>query len=255
MLLESGPASRDRNYNIIFALVLVAFSGYFYYDGKWGYISKNREDARRFLASFAPKDAAFPDEFGPTPDEPDYRRLAQVAPITIDQVRDTLKMRAQYTARGPAGETTAEYFVSDYGVITVPVNGERVAGEVKWQPWAKSRSEIEAQFYWALAPLVLAAVFVSRVIRNLRLRVTIDEQGMTYAGLRISVANMRRLAEYSPKGLASLYYVERDGGPERRLRLDDQKVQKFDEIIDVLCRLKGFPDPRVAADGEKENAK
>jgi len=67
---------------------------------------------------------------------------------------------------------------------------------------------------------------------------TIDDEGMVYDGQRIAFADMVSLRDYSPKGWIDLYY--RVGEREKRLRLDNEKVLRFDEIVDALCKAKGF---------------
>ena len=64
---------------------------------------------------------------------------------------------------------------------------------------------------------------------------------MTYGNERIAFADMVSLRDYNRKGWVDLYY--RAGSQEKRLRIDNQKIAKFDEIIELICRKCGFENP------------
>ncbi len=87
------------------------------------------------------------------------------------------------------------------------------------------------------------------------LRVVIDEEGMTYAAKRIPFEAMTALRDYNRKGWVDLYY--RTDAGQKRLRLDNQKVAKFDEIAEVICQAKNFENPITAyhKQVEEEEAK
>ena len=111
--------------------------------------------------------------------------------------------------------------------------------------WNKSKDEIQLQLYCALVAFAFGLYMLTRVYKAATLRVVIDDDGMTYGKRRIAFADMVRLCDYSRKGWVDLYY--RFGSQERKLRIDNQKVRKFNEIIDTLCEAQGFEDPRAAA--------
>ena len=67
---------------------------------------------------------------------------------------------------------------------------------------------------------------------------------MTYGGQQIAFADMVALRDYSPKGWIDLYY--KSNGQEKKLRIDNEKIAKFDEIVAALCDVKGWKN-EVAA--------
>jgi hypothetical protein len=64
---------------------------------------------------------------------------------------------------------------------------------------------------------------------------------MSYGGRLIPWDSMTALRDYSPKGWVDLYHTAQ--GRERKLRLDNQRVRRFDEIVEAICARKGFADP------------
>jgi hypothetical protein len=238
MKLESGPAAYDRNYWLIFLLACLAFSAYFFYDYKIGYPQKNIEEAKKQLSLQGDPEPA---EFRQTPTEATFNALQKSAPTDPAVIHE--KFGPPLVVKHD-NDRTFEYFVSAYGMAEVPIVGDRVLPEkMAWRNWYKSRDEVMMQLYCALAALALALYVAYRVYRASTLRATIDDEGMTYGGRRIAFENVVRLCDYSPKGWVDLYY--KHGPQERRLRIDNQKIRKFDEIIDTLCEIKGFDDPRA----------
>jgi hypothetical protein len=114
-----------------------------------------------------------------------------------------------------------------------------------WRPWYKSKAEIEQQFYWAILPALPALYFLWRLYKSLTLRAVVDDQGLTYGGVQIPFDKMFALRNYSPKGWIDLYYKDEED-QERKLRLDNEKILKFDEIVAAICQAKGFPNEVIA---------
>jgi len=241
MRVESGPANFDRLYNLGFTLLCLGFSAYFFYDWKIGYPRANHQRARETLARIVadPKrlDRPLPDR----PREEDYEALRKTQPRTAREVH--ARLGRPFEVR-PVGEgRRIEYFASTLGMATVPYEGEQVLlREATWQTWHKTAGEIQQQFWCGVIAGLLGLWVLWRTIKAFTLRVTVDESGMTYARRTVPAASITRLTNYNPKGWVDLFFDDR--GRERRLRLDNQKVREFDAIIDALCRLKGFPDPR-----------
>ena len=250
MKLESGPAKFDQVYYICFAIACLLLAGWFYRDGKWAYIELNRVEARKQLAKVAGGVDKLPPEFGAHPTKAEFERIAKTNPADTTPYREAFGPPfARATDQEGRG---ALYFVSDYGMITLPVVNERVDSTKPptWTKWKKTKPEIEQQFFWALLPLAAAVYLGYRGFRAATLRVRIDDEGMTYGGQRVAFADMTALRDYNKKGWVDLYY--KGGAEERKLRIDNQKVAKFDEIIDVLCAEKGFADPRPSGEDEDE---
>ncbi len=251
MRLESGPATGDRNYYAILTLFFAAFLLWFVYDGAVGYPSKNVKEARKKLAQYPiPADVVANLEQDETPTEPVFVALKKAAPPTL---RDTRQVLGQPDKSSSEDGVTTDYYVSKYGLGTVQSRNEAVTS-VDWQTWYKSKDDIKSQYWFAGICGVLTLIPLYRLIRAMMVRASIDDVGMTYCGRQIPFAAMNDLRDYNRKGWVDLYYD--DGGRERRLRLDNVKVAKFDEIVDTLCEEKGFPDPRkkVATAEDVESA-
>jgi hypothetical protein len=249
MRLESGPAAYDRNYYLIFLGLCLALGAYFYYDYTIGYPNKNLEEARRRLA-LLPGGHDVPDEFSQTPTKSTFEALKESQPTTPAAVRQTL---GEPFAVNQEADRTFEYYVSAYGIGEVPiVRGQVDWARMTWTTWSKTAEEIKIQLYCALIAFAIGLYVLYRVYKATTLRVVIDDEGMTYAGRRIPFDSMTRLCDYSRKGWVDLYYQH--GGQQRKLRIDNQKVRKFDGIINALCEVKGFEDPRKADEEEAESA-
>ena len=250
MRLESGPAGYDRNYNLVIMLVGILLGAYFLYDYQIGYPKKNLEAAQKALTPLLGAKNV-PTELSEHPTGPEIedlkKELNEISsrPVSPNDIRTTLG-EPLFAMPNEDGTGALEHFVSIYGMARVPITHGRVdPALIHWQPWEKSKDEIRLQLYCAIVTFAFALFMFTRVYRAAALRVVIDDEGLTYAKRRIPFDNMVRLCDYSRKGWVDLYY--RHGPQERKLRIDNQKVRKFDEIIDTLCAAKGFEDPRTVS--------
>lgn len=249
MRVESGAARTDPLFKLGFTVLCLGLGLYFLYDWKVGYIAKNRDAAHKQLVSIAPN-KELPAEFGQTPTEAAYN--AFVAAGSTDPAALRKSFGEPFHSRSVTDANQVEYYVSDYGMVTVPIQlGRIVPDDLRWTGWGKSKDEIEAQFYWAIVSFAIALFAAYRTVKAATLRVVVDDGGMTCAGLRIPAEKMKRLVDFNRKGWVDLYYDA--AGNERRLRIDNQRVKRFDEIIDALCALKGFADPRPAPSEDDES--
>lgn len=244
MRLESGPAKADRNWHILRAVLFLGFALYFVYDGAIGYPRRNRDEAEKILQTPPFSGQVKFDILGESPDQPDFERLMKEKPAAREQVHKVLG-QPTFTA------DTDEYFISRYGYVKIPVKRGGLVDTtgLQWRPWFKSKSAVREQFYWAIIPALPGLWFLWRLYKAIRLRVVVDDEGLLYDGQRIAFADMISLRDYSPKGWIDLYY--KAGEEEKRLRLDNEKVLLFDEIVDTLCQAKGFPN-EVKAYAEKK---
>jgi hypothetical protein len=248
MTLKSGPAVMDRAYWSVVTIACLAFAAYFFYDAKWGYLKKNRAAAAQRLPALIerPIDQI---ELGDSPTQADFERLKASGPTSPEQVHQALGPPVHTKRAGP-GEIV-EYFVSVYGSAAVPINNDRVTpNTMAWTKWSKTKDEIRNQYYWGLIPLLIGLYAVLKAYRAITLRVVIDDEGMTYGGKRIHFEAMTSLRDYNRKGWVDLYY--RTDAGQKRLRLDNQKVAKFDEITEAICQAKGFENPVTAYHKEVE---
>jgi hypothetical protein len=238
MRLESGPAARERNWWLISTIVCVAFSLWFFYDHKIGYRDDNRADAKKHFAPLVPDF-----EPGESPTRADLETLAESSAKTPEDVHAQL---GEPLHRNREGVELTERYASIYGYAEIRYRRGRLDKEsLKWNKWAHSKEQIDTQLWWALVPGLFAIYTLWRFIQAATLRVVIDDDGMKYGKQNVPFAKMTDLRDYSPKGWVDLYHTAR--GAERRLRLDNQKIAKYDEIIEAICQAKGFKNPVTAA--------
>ena len=112
---------------------------------------------------------------------------------------------------------------------------------MEWQDWKFDRAQIEAQFYWACAVGLFTLFAIARAIKTFTLRVTLDEAGMTYGGLHIPYADMTEFTGFNRKGWVFLNYG-RSGEP-KKFRLDNQRVDKYEDIVLVICEKTDLQSP------------
>ena len=245
MRLESGPAAYDRNYNLVVMLLGLSLGGYFYYDHIIGYPHKNHEAAVRHLTPLIGAER-IPEKLPEIPSEDEYKAWAATEPSKVENIPAAW---GQPLFESPEAGGVLKCYASAYGMVRVPIIGNYVDfKKAAWVTWEKSKDDIQMQLYCAIAGLVFGLFFLWRGIKAASLKVIIDEEGLKYGGRRVAFAEMTKLTNYSKKGWVDLFYNQ--GGPERKIRFDNQKVRKFDEIIDALCSAKGFADPRKAVENE-----
>lgn len=240
MHIESGPASKDRNYWLIFFVLCVVFAGYFFYDWEWGYKAKNRDEAVRYYDKLQQPDI----QVGEHPRMADFEQLKAKSPKTREEVVALLGEPA--FVKVESGNARVEEYPSVYGRITVRYVLDRVTPNAppKWDPWIKSEEEIEAQLYWGLIPAALALWALYKLIRAVSLRVVVDDAGMVFRGTRIAFEAMREFRGYSPKGWVWLHYES--GGQERRVKLDNYQMSRWEEVVGAIAAAKNWPNPIVA---------
>ena len=154
--------------------------------------------------------------------------------MTEDEVRSLLGEPAAVRDRmmcyiGPAAY--AEYWIVDGKVAAKPVvleNEHRSENSILWQKGI------------AVCVAVLAIYALMKFRASLRMRVLVDDEGMVYNGRRIAWDAMIRLKTDQYKDKAWVDLVYQDGAAERSLRLDALVIQRFNEIMRVVCDRKGF---------------
>ncbi len=243
MHLESGPAAGERNWQLLILVFFVGFGLYFLYDWKIGWPNANHKAALKKMPqkfedpSLAEEEAErIWAELGETPTRADLQTLDTADVTSLRAIEERLGAPTR-TGNGKA------YFASRFGVLTVEANGDRVRDK-GWEKWARDRDEIEGQLYWSFLPFALALFPLRNLIQAVRLRVVLDDDGMNYAGERIPYSAIRSVRDYNKKGWVDVYY-EKDG-VEKKQRLDNQKVARFDEIVAAICEVKEFENPILA---------
>lgn len=232
MRLDSGPARAERNWQLLRTVIFLGFAVYFVYDGAIGWPRANRVTAEKKLAAVPFEGKIRYVDLGESPTRATLDDLMKKKPTSREQLQQAL---------GPAtlASGTDAYFISKYGYAKISVKDGRITlTGSEWTKWARDKEEIQQQFYWAIVPALPGLYFLWRLIKAVSLRVTIDDDGMVYAGTRIAFADMVSLRDYNPKGWIDLYF--KAGEREKKLRLDNEKVRLFDEVVAALCEVTGF---------------
>ncbi|MFN0137694.1 MAG: hypothetical protein ACKVS9_16435, partial [Phycisphaerae bacterium] len=149
MLLESGPALKDRMYNVAFTVALLAYGCWCYYDGTFGYINKNRVEARKTLTKLVGAER-IPAELGTVITRDTLTFLSTHVPRldSPQAIRGVLKIAPIHEKRSQTGELEAQYYVSDFGMITVPVARDTVdPAKIEFEKWKNEPLDIQMQFY------------------------------------------------------------------------------------------------------------
>jgi hypothetical protein len=247
MRVESGPARADRNWFLLVLGICILFSAWFLYDGAIGYVKNNRKEARRQLTPLV-GEQNIPAVLGERPTKPDFDRVVEQRITEPARVREALLGDPDAAPFHVTHENARriEYYVSDYGQAIVPIAGNRVlAGEMTWTKWDKTREAVRGQFAWALIPILFGLYVAYRVYKAVTLRVVVDDGGVTYAGQRIPLEQITAVKDYNRKGWVDMYY--RRGAQQRRLRLDDHKIERFADIVTAICGAKGYQNPLPTA--------
>lgn len=249
-LLESGPAKTDRYYWLVVTVAFAGFAGWCVYDWSYRYLEQNRAEAAVEMAKWTDVTDEMLANLPVRPTEEDVRRVRAAKPD-----RETLKKEfgeALPPKMDDVSPIEAERYVSLYGMVTVELSssGRPDVARMTWQGWEHSPDDIRMQLYMAIGVGLVAFFFLVRTYRAFTLRAEIDEEGMTYGGVRIPFADMVSLRDYNRKGWVDLYYLT--GAGERRLRIDNQKIARFNEIAELICEKKGFENPILATRREDE---
>lgn len=246
--LESGPATKDRNYWLIMTIVAFGLTAYFLYDGFYGYPQANLAEARKLLNVEGQLTLEI---LGEHPTKDDAEKIRTEKLNDPEEIRNRLGKPIAVENVGP-GQLRLLY-ASQYGRLVVPVINDRVdATGVQWQAWKYDKGDIQGQFYSAIAGTLGLLFFLYRTIRAATLRVVIDDDGVRYANRQIPWDAIQSVRDYNRKGWVDMYYATAAG--EKRVRIDNQKVARFNEIVDTICQEKGFENPLPPTDQQETDA-
>jgi hypothetical protein len=255
MKLETRSPATEIGYWLTLAVFLLGMAGYFFYDGTWGYYRHNLNEARKnpVLAGRPDVLASLPEQRTPTAKS--VEELRQSGPATRGEVR--ARLGPPQVSETKSDGQDVDYYPSIYGMITVTSRDGRVdpASGLGWSKWKYSPEEISQQ-YWFIIPWVVLAYWpVRRLLRALTLRVSLDDEKLVHGNTVVPLSDMTGLRDYNRKGWVDLYYTTPEG--ERFVRLDNQKIARFDELVELISQARGFENPvrKAAATTEPEAAK
>jgi hypothetical protein len=257
MQIESGSTSWWRNRNLMFLGMLLAFATYFAYDGLYAWPNKNLDWAAQAMGERPPGFHANPRV--QTTVLPELREnLKKRGAISFVQLVDMLKAEfgepslVRGGARGaeaggsnaPAGEEYWWVGPAMYAKASIRDGKPDLAIE---QSREHSENSIRGQKWFALLLAGLGGLVGLNLVRVLKTRVTLNDEGLHYNRRHISWDAMTglRTQDYDRKYWVDLEYTA--GDVTRSIRLDSFHINKFNEILTAICERKGFACPDLTS--------
>lgn len=235
---------------LIMSILLLAFAGYFYYDGKTGYKKKNTQ-YYSYMGYLQARELFKADRIKVKNGEPATSTLnaetwAQFLNNYKVKVYEEHEMRTEITdVEGcfPDNFTfpqrIPEEFAAGYDqLLKNPDTGsyeiwknytEKNNLEITADEHFKSKDTIESQFNWSIGSAVLGGLAFALLIRNSRRSMIVDADAYTApGGKRITWEQITRLdrRKWAKKGLAYLHYKE--GETIKQSKIDGMIYGQFD---------------------------
>jgi len=223
----------------IVTLACAVFCIMFLWDGLVKYPRENLDFARE----------KFPQEITPIPPmNPLVTRKA------IDQIHKSMSLEEVEQVLGePAFNNDVEVFwVGRTGYIWVKLNRARLVEQSTWEDAQHTRSDLQWQKVGAVVSALLAIIGLAFLIRAARIKVVLDETGLTCnCGRTIEWEHMRSLdtSLYKRKGWVMLHFEH--GGTAGQQKLHSFHIAKFKEIVTEVCARKGFDSPFAETEAEQ----
>lgn len=241
MHIESGPNTERSIRNLLMLLMVAFFAAWFAYDGWIGYPAKNFEDLLKQmppdLREKAAKAAVYPSIT--------EALLPQIEAATKAISPAAAKEMLASAVGGPPSLETPDtwfYFGPAMGYKLSIERGAPVRFAAMRTP--KSAMDIRLQRYLAMGLMALTAYLVVFNLMLRRTRMVLNDVGLTVAGtgpIPWSAMKSLDISRFADKGWVDLIYD--DHGTQRTLRLNEYHHSAFDDVIDALCRQKGFENP------------
>lgn len=241
MHIESGPNTERSIRNLLMLLMVAFFAAWFAYDGWVGYPAKNFEDLLKQMPPELREKATSATVY-PSITEAilPFMEEAKQAPSVV-AARDILE-----TAVGgpPSLESSDAWFY--FGpALGFKLSIERGApARLSAMRTPKSAMDIRLQQYIAMGLIGLTAYLIVFNLMLRRTRMVLNDAGLTVAGtgpIPWSAMKSLDISRFADKGWVDLIYD--DHGSPRTLRLNEYHHSAFDDVIDALCRQKGFENP------------
>jgi hypothetical protein len=245
MPIESGPTGERKVRSLLLFLMVFAFSGWFAYDGWIGYPAENRKE---HLEQLPTESRAGAENFRiyESVNETTTRDLIGKVKKHKDNLGAVRADLAKFYGGPPSFETADSiyYCGPSYRVIVAVEMGKDNERRILGRATEKSATSILWQKGLSVLLLAFALYLLALVVQVRRTRLVLDQAGLSYCGIGpIGWDSMRsmEISGFSRKGYVDLLYD--DHGVERKLRLDEYHIEKFDDVIDELCARKGFENP------------
>jgi hypothetical protein len=228
----SPIVSRTTNERIIrmsiMAVILVPYTIMSYYDGIWRYPHHNLTKA---IENLPVKPASLPEI---------NRGITRAAVADVQPGTPLSELRQRFGAPGWEQAPDVRYF-GPGGTLRLEVTNGRVQ-RAGWEPGGKSETDLKFQIWIGVVLTAIAVPFLWFFFaRVLGFRCVLSDAGLKHPGDRLIPFESMRSLTYVKSGLFDLTYDA--NGASRTLHLDDYKIKAFNEVVDEICRRRGFPWP------------
>lgn len=243
MTIESRTTNDRRNRIMIFVVMCLFFAGWFAHDGYKTYPAKNIKWARQSLQ-----------RVGTLPEPKDMTTNPKALEENLKQIKPGMSLADVKAILGePTYQEGQDYCYigpASYGWFKIASDNVVSVEEVK-QNTEPSESDIQNQKYFALVAAIIGMVALGHLIRAMGTRYILNDVGLTIGSKRITWENMASLetGEYEKKGWLDLKY--KAGHDELTVRLDSYLIDKFNEIVTVICEKKGFESPIKSSNAQE----
>jgi hypothetical protein len=232
--IECGTTSERRTRLGLITAALLAFGLWFAYDGWVGYPTQNREE---LLGQLPPDTSREEIPFYPGVTTSLFRELP--SPASREDVERAVggppSVKSDLDVRwfGPAGQ------------IVVESRDGRPSPAV-YRDTRRSETDLRWQRIIAMGLLAAFVIAALRLLPVLTARYRLDGEGLTLARqglIRWDAIEQLDASRYAEKGWVEL--VCRDGDERKAVRLDSYEIAALDDMLEEICRRKGFASPRA----------
>lgn len=260
MRIESTVARRALMRQGIVVVVLLVFAGWFGWDGWVGYPTKNMDQAK---GNFPVVPAGAVPQYAEVTVESakefqDRLKADSGSRLTLDDLRKAWKEpaylgAAEASGSGAAAGGQAAFFVGTYGWAKASLVGDVISG-IEWHDGEKSYSAVAVQKLLAAVLGVVAMIPLGILLGLMSGKYVLDDEGLGLPGNKqIRYAQMTGidLADLQKRGIVRLTY-QNEKGEEATAVLDEERVEKFEDIVLNLCEKKGWQEQLEQAAAEAE---
>lgn len=243
MRIESGVNRRALMRQGMFVTLLLIFAGWFGYDGWIGYPRANMQQAKQSFPVVPegdiPVNAGVTEESFKAANAKLKDGLVTLADLEHNWGEPAYKGTAQ---DGTKGDKSA-FFVGTYGWVKVALVGN-AADSMEWVAAPKDPSAVLVQKLLAAILAVIAMIPLGILLGYTSGKYVLDDEGLTLPGGRpIKYPQMTAIdfADLRRRGIVRLTY-QNEKGESATAVLDEEKMEKFDDIVLTLCETKGWQE-------------
>ncbi len=229
MMIESGTTSDRRNRIVIFMIVCFGFSVWFAYDGYVKYPAENLQWAQQQLPQI--------------PEGLEVNPKAVLANLQRVKVGTSVAEMEGLLGKPILIHEQKHWYIGPAAYGSFQVLGDKVRQMEIKESGEHNESSLRTQKVFFAGMVLVGMITLGHLIRATRLRVILDDTGLTIRGRTIRWDDMESLdsGDYARKGWVDL--VVRTGATPEPVRIDSYLIERFDDIVQAICERKGFTAP------------